>query len=171
ALYARLLETDPDAQHFVDPRNLRRIVRALEVSIETGQPFSAQRRKTPPDYRVLTYGRTLDREKLYERADLRVDQMMADGFLDEVRALLAKGYRRALPSMSGLGYAQLAGHLLDGIPLDEAIQTTQTATHDFIRRQYTWFRGHDHQIMWHNGDATPADALIAEAAHWLEVTE
>ncbi len=171
ALYARLLETDPDARNFVEPRNLRRIVRALEVCIETGQPFSTQRRKNPPDYHVLTYGLTLDRQKLYERADLRVDQMMADGFLDEVRSLLAKGYSRALPSMSGLGYAQLAGHLIDAVPLDEAVQATKIATHNFIRRQYTWFRGHDHQIMWHNGDEATADALIAEAARWLEVME
>jgi tRNA dimethylallyltransferase len=167
ALYARLLEHDPAAAEFVEPRNLRRIVRALEVIIETGQPFSAQRRKSPPPYRALTYGLTMDRQRLYERADQRVDEMMAAGFLDEVRALLAKGYSRTLPSMSGLGYAQLAAHLLDGVSLEEAIYNTKIATHNFIRRQYTWFRGHDHQIMWHNGEDVDAEALITAAARWL----
>lgn len=170
ALYARLLALDPSAADFVQPRNLRRIIRALEVCIETGQSFSAQRGKHPPPYRVLTYGLTLDRQRLYERADQRVLGMMADGFLDEVRALLTEGYSRTLPSMSGLGYAQLAAHLLDGAPLDEAIRATQIATHRFIRRQFTWFRGHDHQIVWHNVDITPPDSLIEAAADWLDAT-
>ncbi|MCC6801297.1 MAG: tRNA (adenosine(37)-N6)-dimethylallyltransferase MiaA [Anaerolineae bacterium] len=167
ALYARLLALDPQAAEFVEPSNLRRIVRALEVCIETGQPFSAQRGKQPPSYRVMTYGLTMERERLYARADLRVLDMMARGFLDEVRALLDKGYDRRLPSMSGLGYAQLAGHLLDGVPLDEAIRATQTASHRFIRRQYTWFRGHDHAILWHNVDSTARAELIEAAARWL----
>ncbi len=94
--------------------------------------------------------------------------MMAQGFLDEVRGLLDAGYRRALPSMSGLGYAQLAAHLLDGVPLDQAVYDTQIATHHFIRRQYTWFRGHDHAILWHNVEELDADALIADAAGWLD---
>jgi tRNA dimethylallyltransferase len=168
ALYARLLELDPDAQQFVEPRNTRRIVRALEVCIETGKPFSWQRKKNPPPYRTLVYGLTLEREKLYARADQRVVEMMATGFLDEVRGLLAKGYSRALPSMSGIGYAQLAAHLLDGVPLNEAVQATQHATHDFIRRQTTWFKGHDHGIVWHNVDQITAGALIEAARAWLE---
>lgn len=166
-LYARLLALDPQAADFVEPRNLRRIIRALEVCTETGQPFSAQRGKQPPPYRVLTFGLTMDREQLYARADQRVLDMIADGFLDEVHALLDKGYDRRLPSMSGLGYAQLAGHLLDGVLLDEAVRATQIATHKFIRRQDTWFRGHDHAIMWHNVDSTPRDDLIERAARWL----
>jgi len=168
ALYRRLLNLDPTAGEFVEPRNLRRIVRALEVCMATGKPFSEQRRKNPPPYRVLTYSLTMERERLYERADARVDSMMADGFLDEVRALLAKGYSRTLPSMSGLGYAQLAAHLLDGMPLEEAVQATKFATHQFIRRQYTWFRGHDHAILWHNVEETTPDTLTHQASEWLE---
>lgn len=168
ALYARLLTLDPQAAGFVEPRNLRRIVRALEVCIETGQPFSQQRGKHPPPYRALIYGLTLERAPLYARADQRVLDMMAQGFLDEVRGLLARGYSRSLPSMSGLGYAQLTAHLLDGVPLDEAVQATQIATHNFIRRQYTWFRGHDHAIVWHNVDSAPRSDLIDAARRWLE---
>ncbi len=167
-LYNRLLELDPPAAEFIEPRNLRRIVRALEVCLESGRPFSEQRRKTPPPYRVLVYGLTLDRGNLYERADHRVLTMMEQGFLDEVRRLLAKGYDRHLPSMSGLGYRELASHLIEGTPLDQTVESTQLATHNFIRRQYTWFRGHDHQILWHNGDELIPDALIADTACWLE---
>ncbi len=168
ALYQRLITLDPSAQQFVEPRNLRRIVRALEVSLSTGQPFSEQRRKHPPPYRVRVYGLTLERENLYAHADQRVDAMMAGGFLDEVRALLAQGYSRRLPSMSGLGYAQLAAHLLDGVPLEAAVRATKFATHQFIRRQYTWFRGHDHGILWHNVKEISPAALTGETARWLE---
>lgn len=169
ALHARLIERDPPAAEFVEPRNLRRIVRALEVAIETGRPFSEQRRKTPPGFDVLTFGLTLERQRLYERADQRVLDMIAAGFMDEVRGLLDKGYSRSLPSMSGLGYAQLAAHLLDNVPLDEAITATQHATHDFIRRQYTWFRGHDHHILWHNVEEITSNALVETAARWLRI--
>ena len=170
ALYGRLLSFDPTAEQFVEPRNLRRIVRALEVCIATGKPFSEQRRKNPPPFRVLTYGLTMERERLYERADKRVDDMMKAGFPDEVRGLLAKGYSRSLPSMSGLGYAQLAAHLLDGFPLDEAVQKTKFATHQFIRRQYTWFRGHDHAILWHNVEEAIPETLIRQVSVWLETS-
>jgi len=168
ALYVRLLEFDPEAANFIDPRNTRRIVRALEVCIETGRPFSQQRGKHPTGFHVRVYGLTMERERLYQRADQRLSGMMAEGFLEEVRGLLAKGYSRSLPSMSALGYPQLAAHLLDGIPLNQAAEAAQIATHNFIRRQYTWFRGHNHDILWHNVEATAPDALIADAACWLE---
>lgn len=166
-LYARLLALDPAAESFVEPRNTRRIIRALEVIDATGKTFSEQRGKNPPPYRTLTFGLTIERETLYQRADMRVDQMIERGFLDEVRALLDKGYSRRLPSMSGLGYAQLADHLLDGKVLEQAVSETKFATHQFIRRQYTWFRGHDDGILWHNVDETTPNGLIEITADWL----
>ncbi len=167
ALYARLIALDPAATSFVDARNPRRVIRALEVCLETGRPFSEQRGKQPPPYRVRVYGLTLDRDHLYARADARLDQMMAQGFLDEVRELLASGYNPALPSMSGLGYRQLADHLLGSLALDDAVVATRNAIHDFIRRQYTWFRGHDHQIVWHNVETLPPAPVINEINDWL----
>ncbi len=167
ALYARLLSLDPDAASFIEPRNTRRIIRALEVCIETGRPFSQQRGKHPTGFYVRVYGLTMGRERLYQRADQRVLDMLADGFLDEVRGLLAKGYPRSLPSLSALGYPQLAAHMIDGTPLAQAVEAIQIATHKFIRRQYTWFRGHNHEILWHNVEETAPDALISEAADWL----
>jgi tRNA dimethylallyltransferase len=166
ALHERLRQLDPAAADNIDYRNIRRVVRALEVSLESGQPISELQRKHPPPYRILTYGLTLEREQLYARADQRVGLMMEQGFLDEVQRLLDTGYSRTLPSMSGLGYAQLAAHLLDNVPLAEAILNTKHATHDFIRRQYTWFRGHDSGILWHNIEQVDRSTLIDATARW-----
>lgn len=170
ALYARLLDADPAAADLIDPRNLRRVIRALEVIAATGQPFTAQRQRHPPPYEVLRFGLTLDRDRLYARADRRLDQMMEAGFLDEVRGLLARGVDRRLPSMSALGYAQLCAHLLDGLPLADALERARFATHDFIRRQYTWFRGHERGARWLDAEAA-AGPLLDETGRWLAARE
>ncbi|MBL8161847.1 MAG: tRNA (adenosine(37)-N6)-dimethylallyltransferase MiaA [Anaerolineae bacterium] len=170
ALHERLAQLDPTAAAQIDHRNVRRVIRALEVCILTGQQMSELQRKRPPPFRVITHGLTLERDLLYARADTRVDQMMQARFLDEVRALLDRGYDRKLPSMSGLGYAQLAAHILDGAPLETAVTETKHATHDFIRRQYTWFRGHDSGILWHNiGQIDPAHIVDAVTRHYQEL--
>lgn len=167
ALYTRLLTLDPAAADLIHPNNVRRVIRALEVIAITGLPFTAQRRKQPPPYRTLQFGLHLERERLYAQADARLAGMMAAGFADEVRHLLEQEYDRRLPSMSGLGYSQLAAHWQDGLPLAEAIEATRSATHDFIRRQQTWFRHHD------NGgtiEELPAAALDTDAViRWIKV--
>ena len=168
ALFGRLRAADPEAEAFVDPRNTRRVIRALEVIAATGQPFSVQRRREPPPWRITQFGLTLDREMLYSRADRRLEQMMASGFLDEVKGLLAAGYERTLPSLSALGYRELCAHLLDGVPLDAALEQTRFTTHDFIRRQYTWFRGHAAGVRWLNADAAAGDALLQSVGEWLQ---
>jgi tRNA dimethylallyltransferase len=167
ALHKRLQTIDQTAATNIDHRNVRRVIRALEVCLETGQRISELQRKHPPPYHILRYGLTLDRETLYERADQRIDLMMKQGFLEEVQGLLNRGYNRKLPSMSGLGYAQLAAHILDGVPLEEAVATTKNATHDFIRRQYTWFKGHDSGILWHNINDIDRAALMESMARWI----
>ena len=163
ALYARLCDRDPEAADRIHPNNIRRVIRALEVCLETGEKISDLQRRKPPPYTILELGLTLERHILYQRADARIDQMMAAGFLAEVEQLLSMGYSHRLPSMSGLGYAQLATHLRDRLPLQQAIADTRTATHDFIRRQYTWFRGHDGGILWHNNSV---DFSLIES--WLK---
>ncbi|GAB4518956.1 MAG: tRNA (adenosine(37)-N6)-dimethylallyltransferase MiaA [Anaerolineae bacterium] len=159
-VYQRLVAVDPEAAANIHPNNVRRVIRALEVYHETGTRFSDLQRKTPPPYCILELGLTLERPVLYERADTRVEHMMAAGFLDEVRRLLASGYSHTLPSMSGLGYAQLARHLVEGQPLEAAVADTKQATRHFIRRQYTWFRGHDNGIVWHNDTHTAIDTVL-----------
>jgi tRNA dimethylallyltransferase len=148
ALWEKLMALDPDAAEFVDKPNLRRVVRALEVCIKSGQPFSELRRRVPPPYRVLQIGLTMEREALYARADARVDAMIEAGLVEEVRALLDNGYDWSLPSMSGLGYSQLKPYFEGEATLEEAIERIKLDTHDFIRRQYTWFRPNSPRIHW-----------------------
>ncbi|MEP7289123.1 MAG: tRNA (adenosine(37)-N6)-dimethylallyltransferase MiaA [Chloroflexota bacterium] len=142
ALFERLRAVDPESAARMDPYNARRTIRALEVCIVTGQPFSTLRRKVPPPWQVLELGLTMDSETLYTRLYERVDRMMADGLLDEVRGLHERGYDWRLPSMSGLGYAQLGVYLRSAATLDEAVATFKRDTRTFVRRQYTWFRRH-----------------------------
>lgn len=168
ALHQRLQQVDAASAAAVHHRNVRRVIRALEVYLATGIPISQLQQKQPPPYAVSQYGLHMDRARLYQRADTRLDQMLEEGFVDEVRDLLRRGYDRRLPSMSGLGYAQIAAHLLDGIPLEEAISITRTATHDFIRRQITWFRGHDAGIHWYDVEQFEANEFITACARWLE---
>lgn len=168
ALHTRLQQVDAEAAATIDFRNVRRVVRALEVYMTTGMPISILQRKRPPPYRLYQIGLTLEREALYAQADTRVDQMVRDGFVDEVQGLLDKGYSPRLPSMSGLGYREIATNLLRGIPLPETIAAIKHATHDFIRRQYTWFKGHDNGILWHNRDTMNVKVLIDTIAQRLE---
>jgi len=168
ALHKRLIAIDPTAAANIDYRNVRRVIRALEVCLIAGEPISELQRKQPPDYDSLHIGLTTEREQLYLQADKRVDMMMAEGFLKEVEGLLDAGYSRKLPSMSGLGYAELTSHMLDHLPLDEAIMLTKNNTHDFIRRQYTWFRGHDPGILWHNIGENNYEIIFDIVDDWLK---
>ncbi len=160
ALWAKLLALDPAVADFMDPRNLRRVVRALEVIHATGRPFSEQRRHIPPPYRVLQIGLTLERSALYARADARVAAMMAAGLLAEVEGLLARGYGWELPAMSGLGYIQFRPFFEGQATLADVAERIQLDTHDFIRRQYAWFRPGAPDIHWLSADAgVPQTAL------------
>ncbi len=167
ALHERLRQVDPVAADKIHPNNSRRVIRALEVHTLTGQAISVLQVKRPPPYRILRLGLQLPRAILYPQVDERVEAMVAAGFVDEVRRLLDMGYNRTTPAMSGLGYLEIAAHLLDGLPLPEAIQRAKFSTHNFIRRQDVWFRGHDNGILWHNVAETPADALTALLRQWL----
>ncbi len=157
--HARLAAVDPAAAARIDPRNVRRVMRAMEVFLKTGVPISRQQRAQPPPYRVLQIGLTMPRQQLYERIDARVERMMADGLLAEVRELTAQGYGLDLPAMSGLGYRQLGHHLTGQLCLEEAVQLIKKETRRFVRRQYNWFRLIDPDICW--VDASGADALPA----------
>lgn len=154
ALWARLLALDPAVGDFIDPRNLRRVVRALEVCLGAGRPFSELRRRTPPPYRVLQIGLTLERAALYARADARVEAMLAAGLAEEVQRLLDMGYGWELPAMSGLGYIQFRPYFAGEATLEEVTARIQWDTHDFIRRQYAWFRPTAPDIHWLTADAS-----------------
>ncbi|MBZ0292625.1 MAG: tRNA (adenosine(37)-N6)-dimethylallyltransferase MiaA, partial [Anaerolineae bacterium] len=121
----------------------------------------------PPPYAIRQYGLTMERDLLYQRADQRLDMMLDEGFIEEVHELLARGYDRQLPSMSGLGYRQLAASIIGETSLEEAVALTQAATHDFIRRQYTWFRGHNTSIIWYDVSRTDNAAILDDSTQWL----
>ncbi|MBX3063464.1 MAG: tRNA (adenosine(37)-N6)-dimethylallyltransferase MiaA [Anaerolineae bacterium] len=164
ALFERLRQLDPVSAERMDPLNVRRTVRALEVCIVTGRPFSEQRSKNPPSYQVLQLGLTLDRAALYERLDRRIDAMMDAGLLQEVRNLHAQGYDWSLPSMSGLGYAQLGRHLRGEWDLAEAVSAIKADTRTFVRRQYTWFRKYT-QLQWL--ELPEASEVLSLIREWL----
>jgi tRNA dimethylallyltransferase len=149
ALYKRLRSLDPDAAARIDPRNVRRTIRALEVCLTTGARFSELGKATPPPYHVTQIGLTSSRPELYARIDARIDRMMAQGLVTEVETLVAQGYGRELPSMSGLGYRQIGEYLRGEAPLDAAVANIRRATRDFVRRQYAWFRLRDEGIHWY----------------------
>ena len=152
ALHRRLAEVDPAAAARIDSRNVRRVIRALEVYQATGEPISALQRKEPPGYRVFTIGLTMPRADLYRRIDERVDRMVEAGLVGEVRDLLARGYERGqgrdLPAMSGLGYRQIGQYLRGEVSLEEAIALIKRHTRRFVRQQYNWFRLSDPTIHW-----------------------
>jgi tRNA dimethylallyltransferase len=160
SLYQRLLELDPAAADLVDARNPRRVVRALEVCILSGRPFSEQRRKDPPPYTVLQLGLTMDRRALYRLVDRRIDQMIARGLVDEVRGLLDRGYGWTLPSMSSLGYLQFRAYFEGSATLEETIALIKKETHRFIRHQYNWFRPADPRIHWLDAIVSPQDVAL-----------
>jgi tRNA dimethylallyltransferase len=164
-LYARLLDLDPGAADLIDARNVRRVVRALEVCLATGRPFSEQRGKDPPPYDVLQVGLTMERRALYARVDARIQTMIERGLVDEVRSLVARGYDWSLPSMSSLGYIQLKGYLEGTTSLSECVGLIEKATRRFIRQQYNWFRLSDPRIRWIDvGQTAPGP----QALEWIE---
>ena len=168
AFHAKLEAVDPEAAAKIHPNNVRRVVRSLEVYLETGTPISVLQRKKPHPYSMRTLGLKMERDPLYARADKRVDIMIDHGFVTEVENLLNMGYDRTLRSMSALGYREMAAHILDDTPLEEAIQLTKFSTHDFIRSQEVWFRGHDNGTIWHNIESLNVEEIIQSTAHWLE---
>jgi tRNA dimethylallyltransferase len=140
ALHTRLARADPGAATSIQPANVRRVIRALEVYEMTGRPISEQQAKRPPPYRARTLWLSLPADTLYARIDARVDAMIAAGLVAEVRGLLARGYGWDLPSMSGLGYREFQPYFAGAATLEQAIERLKFDTHAFARRQPNWFR-------------------------------
>lgn len=164
-LVAELRRVDPEAESFIDARNVRRVIRALEVQQATGKPFSYWRAKEPPGFETLVIGLRLSREELYRRIDERVDTMVKGGLVEEVRGLLDDGYSRDLPAMSGIGYREMWELRAGEIDIDTAVSRTKTRTHRLARHQNAWFKAADSRIRWIDvGDAAVEEAsrLAAE---------
>lgn len=140
ALHTRLAQHDPQAAAAIPIENVRRVIRALEVYMVTGQPISSQQTRQPPPYAIRTLWLTRPRDELYARIDARVDAMMAAGLLAEVEELLQHGYSWDLPAMSSLGYIQFQPYFAGSSSLEACVQRLKYDTHAFARRQASWFR-------------------------------
>ncbi len=143
ALHLRLQEVDPESARAIHENNVKRVIRALEYHHLTGEKISehnkAQRAKESP-YRFLYIVLGMNREKLYDRIDRRVDEMMEQGLVSEVAWLLEQGYGRELTSMQGLGYKEIAAALQGEHSMEEAVRRLKRNTRHFAKRQMTWFR-------------------------------
>lgn len=170
-LYQELMEIDPAAAQKIDPRNVRRVIRALEVHQKTGVYFSQLKSKKAPPFSVLIIGLTADRRELYRKIDLRIDKMIEEGLVGEVEKLLNMGYDFKLPSMSSIGYKQIGLFLRGEMTLAEAIQQIKFETHRFVRHQYTWFRLDDARIHWFDIASQPEMEIEARITKFLKTTE
>lgn len=140
ALFARLQALDPKTAAVIDRQNPRRLVRALEIVLTTGQSKVDLEGATPPPYRILCIGLDRPRAVLYARIDQRVDQMIEQGLVEETQQLLAAGYHPPLPAITSLGYREIIAYLAGEMTLAEAIAKIKTETHRYARYQYTAFR-------------------------------
>lgn len=147
-LYQELLQIDPVAAGKIDPRNVRRVIRALEVTKTGTRPFSELQQKQPPPFQTLIIGLTAERKELYQRVDERIDGMINSGFITEVTQLMAMGYDLDLPAMSSIGYREIGQYLKGELTLEQAVYKIKVGTHRFIRHQCAWFRLKDERIKW-----------------------
>ena len=160
ALHDRLRQVDPVRADALDPRNVRRVVRALEIYHATNQKPSEFAHDGPATGDHLVIGLTMDRKALYRRIDDRVDIMMKAGFLAEVERLAQAGYPMGQGGLDSPGYRELGLHLNGELSLEDAVSRTKTQTHRLARRQYTWFKPSDPRIIWLNA----ADSGVVERA-------
>jgi tRNA dimethylallyltransferase len=162
ALHDQLAATDPAAAAKIDPRNVRRVIRALEVYEHTGEVISGIQERRAPQFRVVTIGLSRSRRALYERIDRRIDAMIDRGLEAEVRGLVEDGYGFDLPAMSSVGYAEWSEYFDGNIDVGEVVSLIRRNTRRLVRQQATWFREDDPRIAWFDAAAEPY-AQIATA--------
>lgn len=166
-LHDRLRILDSKAADQIDPRNIRRTVRALEVILTTGRQFSDQRVRGDSPYRILRVGLTRPREEIYQRVDSRIRTMLEKGFVEEVQRLLDQGYSADLPSFSAIGYREIIAYLQGEISLEEAIDQMKKKTRIFVRRQSNWFKPDDPDIYWFKIDHNVMKEIVSVIREWM----
>ena len=156
ALHRRLQEIDPEAAEAIHPNNVKRIIRALEFAQNSGglkiSEHNRRERMREPAFNAVFFVLTMDRKKLYERIDARVDLMMQKGLADEVRRLRAGGLTASDVSMQGIGYRQIFPALEGEYSLDEAVRLIKRDSRHFAKRQLTWFR-REKNVIWIDADS------------------
>jgi tRNA dimethylallyltransferase len=165
ALHEQLASFDAEAARAISPTNVRRVIRALELHRATGiPPTQLRQRRAHLGGRRLVIGLSLERAYLHSRIDVRIDTMVRTGFAAEVRALLSMGYDASLPSMSSIGYREMADYVTSAIDLDTAVERIRHETRRLVRRQHAWFRPNDERIMWVDAMDPDGAARAVEAA-------
>ncbi len=147
-LHERLAAVDPIAARRIDARNVRRVVRAIEVFEQTGVPISTWQTRGKPGFEYLLFGLDVERSVIDARIDRRVEDMFASGFVAEVQDLVDRGVTPDAPAMSSIGYEEIMRHLRGEVSLNETKELTKRATRRLARRQRQWFRGDDPRITW-----------------------
>lgn len=161
-LHHKLNIVDPMAAGEIDPTNVRRTIRALEVVFLTGRRFSDQRRKVNPRYEFWVIGLDRPREELYRRIDLRIEEMFKHGLVEETTELMRKGLSASDPNLSAIGYREVVEYLQDKITLDEAKALMRKKTREFVRRQRNWFKPDDTGIHWHEVSENTMEEILEE---------
>jgi tRNA dimethylallyltransferase len=167
ALHSKLAILDPIAASSIDPSNVRRTIRALEVILSTGRRFSIQRERGYTLYQTLQMGLTRPRAELYQRIDSRISKMIDAGFVDEVKRLLENGYSPNLPTLSAIGYAEMVAYIQGKITMEEAIKQIKRRSRDFVRRQANWFKENDADIHWFTINENSVENMVDFVKDWL----
>ena len=166
-LLERLTSVDPESSARLHPSDRRRIIRALEVYLETGETISEHNRKTklvPPKHEAVWIGLSFEnRQDLYDRIDLRVERMLETGLLDEIRALLSSGVPAAATAMQAIGYKEYVGCLTNGGDIAAATALVQQRSRNYAKRQLTWLRRND-RIHWILQPSQPDFSAVLQAA-------
>ena len=154
ALYDKLIKIDPISAQRIHKNNIKRVIRALEVYDITGKKFSELNtdvRKESKKYDCVLIGLSMERKVLYERINQRVDEMLSNGLVEEVKSLIDNGYDKNLVSMRGIGYKEIIDYLEGSMDLEEAANILKRNTRRFAKRQYTWFLK-DKNVKWFSMD-------------------
>ena len=167
-LHESLSKLDPLSANKIDARNVRRVIRAMEVILTTGESFSNQRGQSNSPYKLLSIGLKRPREELYRRVDDRIEAMFAAGFLKEVKGLLDMGYSPDLPTMSAIGYREAVAVLTGAMSEEDAKAQMRRLTRVFVRRQANWFKDDDPSITWfYAGDENIIERVESRILAWL----
>jgi len=166
-LHKKLSILDPQAATAIDPSNLRRTIRALEVILTSGKRFSDQKKRGDIFYNLLLLGLICPRTELYQRIDERISRMIDSGFVEEVLRLLDRGYSPELPTLTAIGYGEIVATIQGKISLDEAIILIKRRTRVLVRRQANWFKENDPRIHWFQTGRTTLDDMEETINKWL----
>lgn len=160
SLYGMLKEIDPEYIHKMDGMNTQRIIRALDVWMQTGKPFSSfhNQGEIQPDKDTIVFGLKWPREKLYDRINERVDEMIERGLIEEVKSILDAGHPKDLQSLNTVGYQEIIKYLDRKWTLEKAVEKIKTSTRRYAKRQVTWYKRWKF-INWMEADEMSADEM------------